>query len=107
MSASNLPSISESCDFFIREAVGGWIVSYIDHFEIDEDGDWSTFYAEQVFTDERALSDFLFDRMTKFKLWRGRRCMEVADKPGFVSYMDDDPKESELPRPGKRTRGGK
>jgi len=96
MSAVITP-VGVDCDFFIREANGGWILVYPEGGLKDEDGLIETHYTEQIFTDEQELVKFVADRMIAFKLWRSRRIVDFnGSKSNWIDYMN--PESEPLPK---------
>jgi hypothetical protein len=101
MSASNLAPVQEVCDFYIREATGGWILNYAAGVEPCSCGEpdcsgTAVVYDQRVFMSEGALTDFLAEQMIQFKLWRSRK---LADDTGFKPFSTN---HEELPTKDKR-----
>ena len=100
MSASSIPPVQVTCDFHIREATGGWILSYPEGFWYDSDEDeYTVNYVERVFTDEKELAEFICKQMTGFKSFRSRKVVEVNASREWIDYMN--PGDTSLPKPPK------
>lgn len=98
MSASNLAPVQEQCDFYIREATGGWILNYAAGTEPCRCGESdcagiAVVYDQRVFTDEADLAKFLAERMTEFKLWRTRSRADNEEFKPFDTHHEDLPKQ--------------